>query len=146
MKHHLSSWLLVLCSLVLVGIGLYFALLRPDLLPEDARYMHSSVQEVQSTLPGLPGWLDKVFWVMGGYMVTAGLLSFYVAVTTFRQRTRGAWGIAAIAGLTSIGLMSAINFAIDSDFKWLLLLLAGFWTLALALYLVEKPAIVEAPE
>ncbi len=145
MNHRLSSWVLAFCSLVLVGIGLYFALWRPDLLPEDARYMHASVQEIQRTLPGLSNWLDKVFWVLGGTMVTAGLLSFYVAVTAFRQRTASAWGMAAIAGLTSIGLLSAINFMIDSDFKWVLFLVAGLWTLALALYLVEKPAFRAAP-
>ncbi len=146
MKRHLSPWLLAFCSLVLVGIGLYFALWRPDLLPEDARYMHASVSEIQRTLPGLSNWLDKVFWVLGGTLMTAGLLSFYVAATAFRQRSRGAWGIAAIAGLTSIGLMSTINFVIDSDFKWVLFLVAGLWVLALALYGVEKPAVVEVPK
>ncbi len=146
MKRHLSSWLLAFCSLVLVGIGLYFALWRPDLLPEDARYIHASVPEIERTLPGLASWLDKVFWVLGGTLVTAGLLSFYVAVTAFRQRAPRAWGLAALAGLTSIGLMSAINFIIDSDFKWVLFLVAGVWALALALYRVEKPAAGETPK
>ncbi len=141
----LSSGLLALCSLVLVGMGGYFALGRPALLPEDARYIHASVPAIQSTLPGLARWLDKVFWVLGGYMVTAGVLSCYVAVTAFRQRAPGAWAMAALAGLTSIGLMTAINFLLDSEFKWLLMLLAGLWALALVLYWVEKLAGGAAP-
>ena len=34
-----ASWLLTLCGLALIGIGGYFILARPALLPEDARFM-----------------------------------------------------------------------------------------------------------
>ena len=41
---------------------------------------------------------------MGGFMFTAGLLTFYVAVTSFRARRRGVAGVMTLAGLASIGL------------------------------------------
>jgi uncharacterized protein (DUF983 family) len=43
----------------------------------------------------------------------------------------------ALAGITSIGWMAFVNFIIDSDFKWLILVLVLPWVLALALYHLE---------
>ena len=34
-----SSIVLILAGVTLIGVGLYFILLRPPLLPEDVRYM-----------------------------------------------------------------------------------------------------------
>ncbi len=56
-----------------------FAFLRPSLLPEDLRYMGASVAQIQSSAPGFPPWLGRVFGVLGGYMFATGLLSVYVA-------------------------------------------------------------------
>ncbi len=75
---------------------------------------------------------------MGGYMFTTGLLTIYVALSSFRARTRGAFGVIAIAGLTSIGWMTVVNFILDSDFKWLLLAIAVLWLGALILYGLER--------
>jgi len=130
--------ILALCALVLIGIGLYFVLLRPVLLPEDARYIGTTSREILHAFPSLATWLDKVFWVMGGYIITAGLLTLYIAVTSFRARSRGAFGIVALAGATSVGWMAFVNFMIDSAFKWLLLALAALWTLALLLFELER--------
>jgi hypothetical protein len=119
-------------------MGLYVVLLRPALLPEDARYIGASPREILDAFPGLANWLDKVFWVMGGYILTAGLPTLYVAVTSFRARDRGAFGVAALADATSVGWMAFINFLIDPDFKWLLLALAALWVLTLLLFKVER--------
>ncbi len=94
--------------------------------------------EIRASFPGLLDWLDKVFWVMGGYILTTGLLTLYVAVTSFRTRVRGVLGVVALAGLTSIGLMTTVNFVIDSDFKLLLSAFAALWGLALVLYWLEE--------
>jgi len=132
-----SSRILALWGIILIGMGLYFALLRPALLPEDARYMGTEISELRATIPGLLDWLEKVFWVMGGYILAAGLLTFYVALTSFRSRAKGVFSIVALAGLTSIGWMVAVNFIIDSDYKWLLLAFAAVWGAALALFWLE---------
>jgi hypothetical protein len=70
-------------------MGLYVTLLRPALLPEDVRYIGTGVPEIRTDVPGLLDWLEKVFWVMGGYILTVGVLTFYVALTSFRSLPRG---------------------------------------------------------
>ena len=128
---------LVFGGIILMGLGLYFVYLRPPLLPEDPRFMGSSLSEIQVALPGLSLWLRRVFWVMGGFMFAAGLLTSYVALTTFRARAKGAAGVVAVAGLASIGWMAVVNFILDSDFRWVLLAFLFVWILALALYGIE---------
>ena len=128
---------LTLGGLFLIGIGLYFIFLRPPLLPEDVRYMNTTLAEIQAVVPGLLNWLQKVFWVMGGYIFSVGLLTMYVALSSFQTRTRGAFPVIAFAGLSSIGWMTGVNFIINSDFKWLLLVSALPWAAALILYKIE---------
>jgi hypothetical protein len=129
---------LALGGIFLMGLGLYFVFLRPPLLPEDPRYMGTSLAAIQASVPGLFVWLRRVFWVMGGYMFATGLLTLYVALTVFRARASGVVLVVALAGLTSIGWMAAVNFLIDSDFKWLILAVALLWPIAIALYWLKK--------
>lgn len=64
----LSSMLLAVSGILLVGVGSYFLFLRPPLLPEDIRYMRLTPAELQTIGPRLGSWLTRVFWVMGGYI------------------------------------------------------------------------------
>lgn len=125
---------LALGGFILMGIGLYFIFLRPPLLQEDARYIGSTVSEIQASVPGLSRWLQKVFWVLGGYVFSVGSLTVAVAVSSFEIRTQPAFPLIAFAGLSSIGWMTVVNFIIDSDFKWPLLVSAAVWAAALLLY------------
>lgn len=136
-----SATVLALGGAILVALGLYFAFFRPPLLPEDPRSIGTSLAEIQTAVPGLLIWLRRVFWVMGGYMFATGLLTCYVAVTSFRGRARGGAIVVALAGLASIGLMTVVNFIIASDFKWLILSFVIPWASALALYWREGLAI-----
>ena len=133
-----SASILALGGAVLMVLGLYFIFVRPPLLPEDPRAMGTTLAQVEAAVPGLAGWLRRVFWVMGGFMFTTGQLTLYVAVTSFRARVRGVAGVMALAGLASIGLMAVVNFMIASDFKWLILSFVLPWALALGLYLKER--------
>jgi hypothetical membrane protein len=133
-----SSTFLVSAGLILAGVGLYFIFLRPSLLPEDLQYMGSTLENVKQNIPGLLNWLQKVFRVMGGYIFTTGLLIVFISVTSFRNRLPGAFGIVALAGISSLGLMTVVNFIISSDFKWLLLLFTLPWATALILYRLHK--------
>ena len=133
-----SSSLLTLAGFLLAGIGIYFVFLRPPLLPEDSKYIDLSLSAVQNNIPGLSDWLQKVFWVMGGYIFTTGLLTMYVAKTTFRTRTKRVFIIVSIAGLTSIGSMVIVNFILQSDFRWVLLAFTVPWFIGLFLYLLHK--------
>ena len=132
-----SSAVLAICGVALIGIGLYFIFLRPVLLPEDARYIGASLSEIQENLPGLSVWLQKVFLVMGGYILTTGVLTLYVARTAFRTRAKGVSVLVTFAGITSVGWMTIINFIIQSDFKWLLLGLTILWGISLILFWIE---------
>ncbi len=136
-----SSTVLILGGIILMGLGVYFIFLRPPLLPEDPRFMGASLAQIQMSLPGLKTWLTRVFWVMGGYMLACGVLTAYVATTSFKARAPNAVLAVTLSGLTSIGLMSAVNFMIDSDFKWLLLAFTLPWIIALVLYVIEGQAI-----
>lgn len=133
-----SSTILLLGGILLVGLGLYFIFLRPPLLPEDLRYMGTSLEEIRSSFPGLLQWLPRVFWVMGGFILSTGILTCYLAKTNFRSKAAGAAWIVAATGLTSIGWMVVVNFIIDSDFKLLLLLFTSPWVLSLWLFYQEN--------
>lgn len=133
-----SSTLLSSAGLLLMGMGLYFIFIRPALLPEDLRYMKTTLTEVDNTLPGLQGWLKKVFWVLGSYIFAAGALTFHISRTTFRARTKGSFATVIITGTTSIGFMTVVNFMLDSDFKWILLVFALFWVISLIFYCFSK--------
>jgi len=134
-----SSDVLALGGLILIGLGLYFTFGRPALLPEDLRYISTTLSEIRASVPGLESWLEKVFWVMGGYMLATGLLTSTIALTLLRERRRGMAVIVSVSGLSSIGWMAAVNFILDSDFKWLILGLALPWPVSLVLLHVEKP-------
>ena len=121
-----------------MAMGAYFIFLRPPLLPEDSRYMQSTLAGIENNVPGLSVWLQKVFWVMGSYIFTTGLLTVFISLTSFRARSRGAFGIVAITGISSIGSMTIVNFMIGSDFKWILLTFTLPWVIALILYRLHK--------
>ena len=133
-----SSIVLSLAGIILAGIGLYFIFIRPFLLPEDLRYMGSTLQNVKENIPGMANWLQKVFWVMGGYIFTTGLLTVFISFTSFRKHLPGAFSIVALTGISSIGSMTVVNFIIGSDFKWLLLTFTLPWVIALILYRFHK--------
>lgn len=134
----LSSILLALAGLTLVGAGLYFLFLRPPLLPEDVRYMALSAAELGAVRPRLEAWLTHVFRVMGGYVLATGVLTIALAATSFRTHHWGAGIGALIGGAASIGWMAVVNFMIDSDFKWSLLAMALLWVASLGAFWVEK--------
>ena len=133
-----SASSLTLGGFLLAGMGMYFIFLRPPLLPEDLQYMNTTLSVVQNNIFNLSTWLQKVFWVLGGYIFTTGLLAMYVAQTTFHTRTRGAFIIVALAGITSIGSMTIVNFILQSDFRFVLLVFTIPWLLALILYSLHK--------
>ena len=121
--------LLALCGIWLLGLGLYFIFIRPPMLPEDLRFV-GGAEALGSAHEALHTWLKHVFIVMGGFMLGCGTLTLALIGALNSRRVRVAlW----LVGLSTVGLMSAINFAIDSDFKWLLLVPALAWPAALTI-------------
>ena len=133
-----SSSILAVGGFLLVAMGIYFVLLRPALLPEDLVYMKTNSSIVHKNFPQLTVWLQKVFWVMGGYIFTTGLLTVFIALTAFRKRLSGAFSIVILTGISSIGSMTVVNFMIGSGFKWVLLTFTLPWIIGLILYRLHK--------
>lgn len=135
-----SSIVLIFAGICLIGVGLYFIMLRPPLLPEDVRYMALPEAQLDILRPRLELWLTHVFRVMGGYALATGVLMVTLAATAFRAHQKSAAIGALIAGAASIGWMAAVNFMIDSDFKWALLAIALLWACSLVLFWFENRA------
>ena len=133
------SWIVLAATgAALIVIGLYFILLRPPLLAEDVRYMGIPTAQLDIIKPRLDVWLTHVFRVMGGYVVATGVLIITLAATSFRAHQSGAAIGALIGGAASIGWIAAVNFIIDSDFKWVLFGVALLWACSLTLFWLEK--------
>jgi hypothetical protein len=125
------------CGLWMIVLGIYFVLLRPALLPEDPRFMGTSIEALRAAAPGVEGWLGHVFNVMGGFMVAAGTMTILVASQLLARRAPGTVLALAVAGASGVALMSATNFLLHSDFRWLLLVPVLLWLAGLACYLRE---------
>ena len=69
--------------------------------------------------------------------MAAGILMITLAATAFRSREPTAVFGAILGGAASIGTMTAVNFAINSDFRWALLGLFALWAASLIAYWLE---------
>ncbi|MDP3750714.1 MAG: hypothetical protein Q8Q98_02500 [Polaromonas sp.] len=137
MRLQLSGRVFAVCGLWLAALGVYFLLLRPALLPEDPRFMGASIETLRAAAPGLERWLGHVFNVMGGFMIATGSLATLVACRYLAIRARGTLTALVATGTASVGLMSATNFMLHSDFRWLLLVPAPLWLMGVVCYLRE---------
>jgi len=90
-------FIFIACGIWLIGLGMYFMVISPPLLPEDLRYMGTSPGEIQSAMPGLERWLRRVFTVMGGFMTGAGVLTIIVAMNASAVGEKGTWIVLALA-------------------------------------------------
>jgi hypothetical protein len=133
-----SMLLLVVAGVMIVGTGSYFLFLRPPLLPEDVRFMGLSAAELEGVRGPLASWLTHVFRVMGGYVLATGVLAITLAFTAYRDQHPIAGIGILVGGAASIGLMAAVNFMINSDFKWVLLCMALVWAASSILFWTER--------
>lgn len=133
-RRDIAHWLFVACGVWLIGLGAYFIFVRPALLPEDLRYLGTNLAVLTSVAPRITDWLKLVFTVMGGFMAGAGVLVAYFALGVLPRRPRHAGPALLLAGLLSVGLMSAANFLLESDFRWLLVVPSAAWAVATALH------------
>lgn len=133
-----SKWMFIACGMWLIGLGGYFILARPTLLPEDLRYIGSSASQVDALSPHLGSWLRNVFTVMGGFIAGCGVLTVFLGVRAVPQRIPGTGTALGCAGLLTVATMSWTNLVLDSDFKWLLLVPTVAWLLGLLSYAVVR--------
>jgi hypothetical protein len=131
-RHRGRPLILLICAVWLIGLGLCFMFLRPPLLPEDLRYLGRTLAEIDAAEPELAPWLHRVFTVMGGFMSATGVLTGFVVMNAAPRDKKATGVVLAVVGLLSVVTMSAANFAIQSDFKWLLLVPAMLWAIGVA--------------
>jgi len=124
----------LVCGVWLIGLGLYFNFLRPALLSEDLRYIGITLREIESSTPGMIAWLHRVFTVMGGFMMGAGLLLIALMVNDPNVRKNTNLTVLVLTGAITVGTMSVTNFQLNSDFKWLLLIPSMLWLAGVVLY------------
>lgn len=134
----ISTWMLIACGLWLTALGLYFVFVRPPLLPEDLHFMNTSLAQVRANVPGLESWLQRVFTVMGGFMAGAGVLTLFVARAAMPSRLQATSWALGLAGVLTVALMSAVNFSLNSDFRWVLLVPALLWLAGFVLYITRR--------
>jgi hypothetical protein len=91
-------------------------------LPEDLRASATTLEALRGIAPGVEAWLSFVFSVMGGQMAAVGVLLLGASIRVFQNFRLGKVEVAtyAAAGMLSAALMSAVNFAISSEFRWFL--------------------------
>lgn len=142
-RRGMPEWTIAACGLWQIGLGLYFIFLRPPLLPEDLRYLGTDAATLQEAVPGLGRWLGQVFTVMGGFMSGAGILISCFGCTVMPIRLRGTAVVLVATGAATLGLMSAVNFALHSDFRWLLVLPPVAWAAAVWMY-TRRPQIADS--
>lgn len=129
----LAATLLGGWGLYQVIVGLYFIFIRPSLLPEDLRAAATTLEAIHASAPRLEAWLDWVFAVLGGQMAASGVLLLSAAVAAIRGHRPSKVEMVTFvaAGLLSVALMSGVNFALGSDFRWLLVLPVILWLAAM---------------
>jgi hypothetical protein len=117
-----------------IGLGAYFAAFRPPLLSEDLRFLGGNASGLLTAPPRLERWLDLVFLVLGGQMAALGLLLAVVALRLSRQEAvdRREVVLLGLAGVMSVAMMCAVNFALGSDFRWVLVFPVLVWAGGLA--------------
>ena len=127
------------CGVYQIVVGLYFIAWRPALLPEDLRFLATSLASLHAGVPTLETWLHLVFVVLGGQMAAAGALVLGSSLRIFHAqvRIRREFVWLGAAGLLSVGTMAGVNFALQSDFRWLLIAPGVAWSVGLALALAS---------
>lgn len=134
-KFRLAAALLGTWGFYQLLAGLYFIFLRPSFLPEDIRASGTTLEAVRGAAPGIEAWLQWVFAVLGGQMAAVGVLvvGAAVGIGQGRRPKRTEVGAYAVAGAFSVVMMSGVNFALVSDFRWLLVAPVILWLAAIIL-------------
>jgi hypothetical protein len=134
MRVRTSTWVFTVCGVWLIFLGLYFMLLRPGLLPEDMRFLGTPLAQIRTAVPRLESWLSHVFTVMGGFITGTGVLIIFVATVALPLRKAGTTWAIGVSGATTVVLMSATNFMLLSDFRWILLVPVIVWLCGIIFY------------
>ena len=136
-----SSLVVLGVSLLTVALGVYMAVLRPPLLPEDMRFIGVAPSSLP---PSLLRWLSIVFATWGGFIIALGVVLFGVASALWTARSRVLRWATALALVVAFGRFLWSNFVLRSEFLWFIALLF-LVSLAAAIMLVVRGSGRRAP-
>jgi hypothetical protein len=100
-------------ALLTIGVGVYMAMLRPPLLPEDLRALEV---DIKSLPPSLLRWLSIVFATWGAFITAFGVLLLGIARTLSGARTYVLQWATALAVLVAFSRFLWSNIVLGSDF------------------------------
>ena len=135
----LAGALAAILGLLTLGTGVYFAAIRPAMLPEDERLTGVNVESLP---PAFTGWLSIVFRTWAGFTIAFGFLLIALGVFLRTNDPRWIRGGIATSVLIAFGSFLASNVQIGSDFIWfiaLLFALAGCTAIAMLRAGMRKP-------
>ena len=101
------------------------------LLSEDSRFTGLTPDQLKSLDPRLFTWIGMVFRSWGVFAIGLGIMIVCLAGTAYRSGERWAWWTLAIGGLTTFTGFLFVNFALNSDFRWVIVVLLASYIGAL---------------
>ena len=110
-----SATLSGILGILTIGTGVYFAALRPAMLPEDQRL---TGVELDSLPPAYASWLSIVFRTWGGFMIGFGVLLLACAIYLRTNNSLWLRGGIALSVIVAFGMFLVSNLQIGSDFLW----------------------------
>lgn len=116
----LAGALAAILGLLTLGTGVYFAAIRPAMLPEDERLTGVNVESLP---PAFTGWLSIVFRTWAGFTIAFGFLLIALGVFLRTNDSRWLRGGLATSVMIAFGSFLASNVQIGSDFVWFIALL-----------------------
>ena len=114
-----SSLAVLVLSLLTVALGVYMAVVRPPLLPEDVRFLGVAPSSLP---PSLLRWLSIVFATWGAFITAFGVVLFGVASALRTARTNVLRWATALALMIVFGRFLWSNLVLRSDFLWFIAL------------------------
>ena len=115
MRAKASAFLSLLLGVLTIATGVYFAALRPPMLPEDLRLTGLSPDVLPAAFSQ---WLSLVFRTWGGFMVGFGALLASTGMFLWKGNHQWLRAGTATAAVVSFGSFLLSNIQIRSDFLW----------------------------
>jgi hypothetical protein len=123
-------------ALLTIGVGVYMALLRPPLLPEDLRALGVDGKALP---PSLLRWLSVVFTTWGAFITAFGVVLLGIARTLSGARTDVLRWATGLGILIAFGRFLWSNIVLDSDFLGFIAPLCAFAFATAILLAFDRP-------
>jgi len=114
--------LLVVLGVLTLGVATYFMLLRPAMLPEDARFTGVAIDTMP---PRLADWLTIVFLTLGGFVAGFGIVLLAIGGYLLTDAPRVLRVGVALALVVAFGRFLWSNVVLRSDFLPVLVAIAA---------------------